>query len=31
MKKAGQALLNPRRKNRDNDFYGFVNYQKESI
>ncbi len=26
MKKAGQTLLNPRRKNRDNDFYGFMNY-----
>ena len=29
MKKAGGTLLNPRRKNRSNGFYGFINYQKE--
>jgi len=31
MKKAGKTLLNPRRKNRCNGFYGAINYQTELI
>ncbi|CAH6271320.1 Uncharacterised protein [Klebsiella pneumoniae] len=31
MKKAGKTLLNPRRKNRCNGFYGSINYQTELI
>ena len=27
--KAGEPLLDPRRTNRANGFYGFINYQKE--
>ena len=29
MKKAGVTLLNPRRKNRSNGFYGSIHYQME--
>lgn len=31
MKKAGETLLSPLRKNRTNGFYGFINQHKELI